>query len=171
MNKKERLKISEFLFSAEEDTVINTLKIVKKSGDAELFNVVLELLNLNTNEKIHGEIVDIINNVKDDKVVPIMINAIKQMRFSKSLHALVTGCWMSGLNYGKYIDIFTDVFINTDFITAFEAFTLIENIEPKNIPPEILEKSYKKLLLAQKEINSDKEQLTNELLNLFDEIK
>lgn len=168
MNEKERQKISEALFSTNENIVIKALEIVEISGDAKLFYFVLELFNMSNNENIKAKIINIINNVKDNNIIPVMINALSKIQYTNSLYTLISSCWMSGLNYGNYIDVFTDIFIKKDFLTAFEAFTLIENTERKNIPLPVLEKSYHELLMAKKNIHIEKQQLCNELINVFE---
>ncbi len=163
-------EITTAIFSQKENKVLKALDIIKKNGDAELFNIILELLNIEENEKIRDKIIDIINNVKLQDVVPVIISAIKEIRFSKSLYILLTSCWMSGLEYEKYIDVFTDIFIISDFLTAFEAFTVIENMDNEKIPSDILEKSYKKLSSEKENIENDKKRISDELINIFEDL-
>ena len=59
-------------------------------------------------------------------------------------------CWESAIDFSEYLDVFVDMLINEDFITALEASTVIENLGGK-IPEE-------KLLAAIKRLETNKDE-------------
>ena len=53
-------------------------------------------------------------------------------------------CWESAIDFSEYLDVFVDMLLNEDFITALEASTVIENLGGK-IPEEKIHIAIKRL--------------------------
>ena len=99
----------------------------------------------------------------------IIINAIENKDFADQLPVLVAACWKNGLNYEEYTETFVQVFIEGDFQLAFDAFTVIDNIE--KIKKQDAERCLIKLRNAFDDINDDKKRLITELINIINDKK
>ncbi|MDP3434327.1 MAG: hypothetical protein Q8T04_15375, partial [Bacteroidota bacterium] len=75
------------------------------------------------------KIAGIFANLKDKDSVPLLIEAIQNQKYAPELKLLVSGCWENGLNYTNYLSLFVDLLIRQDFPVAFEAYTVITNME------------------------------------------
>ncbi len=171
MTKEEILKILEQLFSSDEDEVIYALSVVKEKGNIKLLNVVFQLLNSEISEKVKVKIFDISNNLRDKDSVQLIIDYIENPKFNKHTKDFVLSCWMSSLNYGYHLPVFINVFIEGDFLSAFEAFTVVENIEPNGTTIELVTESINKLESEKNKITDDKKQLYPELLKILNNLK
>lgn len=167
MENKERLIITEHLFSEHKSTVLAALATVKVKGDAELLKSVIQLLHLSDNQSIKSEINDILCSLKQISAVPILIEALQNVNYITIRKEILTGCWMSGLVFRDSLSVFVDIFLETDFLTAFEAFTVIENcFVLENQQASTLE--IEKMNNAFSTINSDKKQIFNDLLKILE---
>jgi hypothetical protein len=87
------------------------------------------MLHQSQNPEIKAKIAGIFANLKDKDSVPLLIEAIKNEKYAPELKQLVSSCWENGLNYTNYLSLFVDLLIRHDFLVAFEAYTVITNME------------------------------------------
>jgi len=166
MNNKELIKN---LQSGKTETVISALKLIASEGNNDLLTEVIKLFHQTTNNTIQQEIIKIIEHLKDPKSVPVIINAIENKDFADQLPVLVAACWKNGLNYEEYTETFVQVFIEGDFQLAFDAFTVIDNLE--EIKQQDAEGCLIKLRNAFDNISDDKKRLITELINIINDKK
>jgi hypothetical protein len=57
------------------------------------------------------------------------MEAIANGKNQRILRDLIESCWQNGLNYSQYLSIFTSLLSHGSDEIAFEAFTVIENLE------------------------------------------
>lgn len=67
-----------------------------------------------------------LNDVKDQSVRPEVIGEIRKEKKPSTLSMLVSSCWQSGLDYSDYSDVFTGIFMNSDYVTAIECLTVLQ---------------------------------------------
>jgi len=166
MNNKELIKD---LQSSKTETVITTLKFIATEGNKELLSEVITLLHQTNNKKIQEEIITILENLKDQKSVPILIEAINDEKYIHELSILVSACWKNGLNYEDYVETFVNVFIDENFQIAFDAFTVIDNMD--KLKENNAGRCLIKIENAIKNISSDKRPLLYELTNIIKDKK
>jgi HEAT repeat protein len=162
MNNKELIKN---LQSSKTETVIATLNFIATEGNKELLPEVMMLLQQTNHKKIQEEIIKILENLKDQKSVPILIEAINDKKNIHKLSFLISACWKNGLNYEDYVETFVNIFIDENFQMAFDAFTVIDNMT--NIREDIADRCLIKLENAIENINSDKRRLLHELIKII----
>ncbi len=105
------------------------LKLVRKKGKIDELSLVCNLLNNSQLESLEPQIIDLISNFKDKKGNEIIVNSISKIREQNgNLRAILQACWQSQLDFRQHLALFADIFIDSDYITALEAFTVIENI-------------------------------------------
>lgn len=66
------------------------------------------------------------NDIKDQSVSSEIITEIRKPFSQATISMLVASCWQSGLNYSQYTDDLVDIFLKSDYITALECLTVIE---------------------------------------------
>jgi hypothetical protein len=159
-------KLKNQLFSANTDEVIATVNTLKEKGNKEYLPLLFELLRLQPEAEIQKEILQLLGSIKDKETIPVFIEAIEDEKFSSIKKTLLNSCWQSGLDFSKYLNTFVDVVINEEWEVAFEAFTVIENLE--NFPPEEEIKNIKLKAARALKISSDqKAYFLEEILKLL----
>ena len=127
-NKKIDLDIVNKLSSNNPDNVSSSLEIIKKKKEVDYFIAVINALSNASDKLIRNLLSNYIFNLKDESVKAIVISLIKDEKNKNILTELVSSCWQSGMNYSDHFVIFTDILIKEDFITAIEAYSVIESM-------------------------------------------
>jgi hypothetical protein len=166
MTNKELIKN---LHSTNQEILINTLKFISTDGNKDIMPEVINLLQQTNSTVIKNEIIKILENLKDPYSAPKLVDAIEDEGYKEELPILVSACWKNGLNYDEYIETFVKIFIRGDFQLAFDAFTVIDNME--KIKGKDADRCLEKLETANEDISNDKRQLFNELTNLIKDKK
>jgi len=114
------------LRSGNRSVILSSLKEVRMEGHVavipELFNLLLD----QEDDQILLETRNILNDLKDPRAAEILAGAINQSSYEEIRSTLVAACWQNGLSYGDYLEEFVEAAIQGDYMTAIEAFTVIE---------------------------------------------
>ena len=84
------------------------------------------LFDNTNNVRIKELIRNFLNDVKDPEVRTEVINEVIKPYKPETISMLVSSCWQSGLDYAEFVNDFTIIFIQGDYLTALECFTVIE---------------------------------------------
>lgn len=122
-------KIKENLFSVNTQTVISAINEIKEKGNKLYIPILFDLLNSKPEKEIEVEIKTLLATVKDKSTAPTFIEAIENAKYKPILKTILTVCWQNGLDFSSYLPVFIDIIIREDWEIAFEAFTIIDNIE------------------------------------------
>jgi len=79
------------------------------------------------NLSLKNQIRDFMNDLKEQSAIPEVIAEIKKDNKPETLRMLISSCWQSGLDYSGYSSDFARFFLDGDFMTAIECFTVIES--------------------------------------------
>jgi len=157
------------LNSADPDKVLESIEELRVSGKTSDIPVLLELLCVTNSPEIKSKIASLFGNLKDKNSVPLMMEAIQNEKYAPVLQQLVSSCWENGLNYSKYISVFVDLLIDKDFLIAFEAYTVITNME-FTIDQALLDIEIEKLDKALHTAASEKKVLMLEVVDFLPSI-
>jgi len=166
MNNKEVIKN---LKSKNQSIILETLAYIKQEGNNEILKEVINLLHSTNDTIIRDEIVDILEHVKEQDSVLTLVQSLENPDYEDILSLLVSACWKNGLDYSASVEIFTDIFIKSDFQLAFDAFTVIDNIE--EIENRIADACIFRLKNTIEDIQDEKKPLYFELIKLIDDKK
>ncbi len=119
------------LQSADSLKVIETLEELRVSGKVSDIPLLIELLHLSSDPEIKSKITDLFANLKESDAIPLIVEAILNQKYSPELKELVACCWENGLDYSNYLTLFVDLLIDSEFLVAFEAYTVIVNMTAK----------------------------------------
>jgi hypothetical protein len=101
--------------------------------------------------------------LKKEKAGDVLLGAIASPKSDGKKHILVAACWESEINFSKYLPFFILLAMSDDYLIALEAITVIENMEGP-FEPEHITEGIKKLKEKQKQLNSEKLVLLNDLI-------
>ena len=124
---RNRLKVQqEALRSGNRPEILAALKEIRSTGKVAILPELLDLLLDQEDEQITGEIIALLNDLKNQEAAGILAGAISNPEYKELSTILVAACWQNGLSYGGYLDTFVEVALDGDYATAIEAFTVIE---------------------------------------------
>ena len=153
------------LRSKNSSEILDTLKYIIKEGNKDILIEVIDLLYKTNETAVRNEVIKIIENLKNQNSVPVIIDAIENPDYRDILIILIASCWKNGLNFNEYITNFTEIFIQSEFLLAFEAFTVIDNID--YIDSQLANTCLLRLESSAEEITEDKEALYYELIDII----
>jgi hypothetical protein len=156
-------KIRENLFSANTDTVIAAIKEIKNRGNKLYIPILFDQLTSIPEREVENEIIDLLATVKNKDVIESYVSALTNEKYKSIKKTILTTCWQNGMDYSNYLPIFVDIIINDNWEVAFEAFTIIDNLEflPEK---EIIESSVIIIEDALKTADEQKTYLLQEVL-------
>jgi hypothetical protein len=114
-------------------------------------------------EQILGEIAGLLNDLKDQEAADLLAAAIANPEYKTIRHTLLAACWQNGLSYGKYLGVFAEVLISADYVTAIEAFTVLEEAIG-DVDAPVREKLASRLKSRLNEMEEIKKPLLSELI-------
>lgn len=153
------------LFSADTNVVLTALNLLKEKGNKEYLPILFELLLSNPEDEIQKEIMKLLGTIKDKDTIPVFVEALQEKKFSAVWKEILTTCWQNGLDFSKDLTIFVDLVIDGEWEVAFEAFTVIENLE--HFPAEEELKEIKlRIARALKSANEQKGYFLEEILKM-----
>jgi hypothetical protein len=162
--------IIEKLFSKNIDEVLFAINKIRHSGNPAILPHVIELLNSEKNIEITSAIIELLNDLKIQAGTLEIIKAIENNKYKSIQKILLVSCWHSGLNYTEHLNFFVDLFVSGNFEIAFEAFTIIENMEG-GVNQEIIEPLIERLKSGVSNLTKEKADLLAELVQVLENIK
>lgn len=156
-------QIKKNLFSANTDIVISAIEAIKKKGNKLYIPILFDLLNSSPEVEIETEIKSLLETVKDKESINAFMRAVEDDKYKPIRKSILIACWQNGLDFSTFLPVFIDLIIKEDWEIAFEAFTVIDNLE--FLPgEEIISKSVGMIMNALPDANEQKGYFLNEIL-------
>lgn len=157
------------LKSPDSEIVLAAIGKVREAGNRLVLGELIDLLHDTTVPEIKKAILHLLSELKDKASIPVLMAAIKDEKYYDERADLLACCWQNGLIYNEYLPDFIDLVIQEDFLNAFEAFTVIENMYGI-VEDEVIEKEIGKIKEALKDASEQKAYLLNGLLTIIRDI-
>lgn len=122
-------QIKKNLFSANTDVVISAIEAIQKRGNKLYIPILFDLLNSSPELEIETEIKNLLGTIKDKEAVNSFLRAIEDEKYKSIRKSILAVCWQNGLDFSTFLPVFIDLIIQEDWEIAFEAFTVIDNLE------------------------------------------
>ena len=126
-NINEKIKLE--LFSADVEVVKMAIEKISNEGNRFYLPLLFDLLNTSPEHDVEVEITKLLGSVKDKESVNSFMRAIENEKYNAIRKTLISSCWQNGLDFSNFMPVFIDLIINDEWEVAFEAFTLIDNLE------------------------------------------
>lgn len=145
--------------------IIQTLNFISNQGSSEIVDHLIDLLHKNKDQQIQAELIHILENIHDQKSVIPITNALKNSKYINERALLLSTCWKNSIKYDEFAELFTDIFIESNFEEAFDAFTVLDNLH--SVSDENITKCILKLESSVEDANDLKKPLFSELIKIF----
>ena len=149
MNKE----IQKLLNSKSSKQINKGIELFGEKGSIKELPLLLSLLNRTDAIDYEKSIVETVSNVKVKEANTVIVDAIfNAKKESVNLTSYMQICWQSTLNFSEHLTLFLEIFIENDYLTALEAFTVIENVWNDYS----YDNEFRQLLLTKLDANIDK---------------
>lgn len=115
---------------------------------------------------LRKKIESFMNDLKDRSVRSEIMTEIRKPFKQSTINMLISSCWQSGMNYSEYTGELVEMFLNGDYATALECFSVLEESVgtlSKTKRKQLISMIEKRPLLPSEE----KTGLTNELISIL----
>jgi hypothetical protein len=120
-------KLSEALKMNNKKLIPEAIDLLRNEQPFEgAVGLLAELYNRTGEDEIRKSIEGFMNDIKDQATAPEIISEIMHGWNPETTRMLVASCWQSGLDYSSYSMEIAEVFFRSDFATALECFTVME---------------------------------------------
>lgn len=122
-------KLRQALNSEDDEVVKDALEKISETGNRFYLPLLFDLLNTMPGHEVEVEIVKLIGSVKSKESVNTFMRAVEDEKYKPIRQKLLTACWQNGLDFSSFLPVFIDLVIAEEWDVAFEAFTVIDNLE------------------------------------------
>lgn len=163
MNQHQKKELIAQIRSGEKANISKAIEVLRHEGDTETLTALLDALYDSENQEISDEIFAFLYDLKSPEALHVLVDFIQNDFDSIWKTELITSIWQAGLDAAEYLSVFVDIVIEDEFLTAFEAVTVIENIQTQ-VPLDILDDNIKKIEASLHVITQDKRTLAESLI-------
>ena len=117
------------LFSSDTNVVVSAIETIERKGNKLYLPMIFDLLNSFPEPEIETEIKNLLGTVKDKEVINSFMRAIENEKYKPIRKTILTACWQNGLDFSTFLPVFVDLIIKEEWEVAFEAFTVVDNLE------------------------------------------
>jgi hypothetical protein len=149
--------------------MIATIHEIRNSGSVRILPYLFELINLKTDARVRNEVLKLLSEIKTREAVPLIVESIDKYDFGEFLPAIIASCWQSGLDFSTHLPVFARLFVQGDYITALESFTVIEE-SIEHCTDEIRTECVRLLNDNKYFVSDEKLPLFHELIKVIEEI-
>ena len=155
------------LWSEEEIVALKTIQRLRSGGNIHYIPELLKLMNNSGKEVIEKELVRFLADIKNPSVKKFLIKGLEDPELSSARGNIVSVCWQSGVDYSQELDLFISLFLNGDYMTALECFTIIEE-SVINMKREDIARVHEQVIIGLEQVSDEKKPLAEELVRLLE---
>ena len=110
-------------------TLTSALKRVRSKGNEKVIPALFKLIEKNEDESIVEEAKKIILELKSTAAIPYLLKELETNKNSEIRELILNSFWQTGFNAHQHMDKFVKAATKGSFMEAFEAYTIIDNLE------------------------------------------
>ena len=126
---------------------------INQEGDISIVPELLDILLQSQDTNIITNLTALLSDVKESDFKTVLMDKLIKAHEGSGKANLLRICWESAIDFSEYLDVFVDMLLHEDFITALEASTVIENLHG-NIPEEKIHIAIERLKSESNEDNA-----------------
>jgi hypothetical protein len=163
-------KLTAKLRSNSEDTVIETLDIIREEGNAKVLPAVLDLLADTDNPEIEAAIIQLLFDLQDEEAVPYLVSALNNQRMKYYYSFLISAFWQSSLDGSDHLTLFVNKAVKGDYMVCLEALTVIENFDTSFDNEEVQHCASMLMEAVEREKVGEKKELLKSMLEVVEQL-
>lgn len=117
------------LQGSDRQTLVAAINEIRNDDITEIIPDLIAFLSRPSEKELHDAVYTLFDELKLISAIPAMMESIGQCADKKVQARLIRSCWYNNLNYAAYLPYFVEIFLHEDFETAYDAFTVIENMQ------------------------------------------
>lgn len=157
------------LQSQNHELVLETIEQLRSSGNLSYLPFLFEILRSSSNTEINSAILKLLADIKHIDIIPQLVTAIQDEKNAEIRKDLVAICWENGLDFCTNLPLFVDLVIDGEFEVAFEAYTVIINMEGK-ITTDMLNSEIEKMEAVLNRLGEQKKQLLIDIIDYLPQL-
>jgi hypothetical protein len=110
-------------------TLTSALKRVRSKGNEKVIPSLFKIIEESTEESIVEESKKIILELKSTAAIPYLLEELENNKNSEIRELVLNSFWQTGFNAHQHMDKFVTAATIGTFMEAFEAYTIIDNLE------------------------------------------
>ena len=167
MEQKLNQDIINKLKSGNTQQIGESLDWLRKEGEAVYLPMLIDSFAKTKNNDVRALFANFLNDIKNEKAVPVFVEAIQQERNQSILQELVSACWQCGLDFSEYHQEFAQLFLTAEFEVGIEVYSVFMNMED-SLRPEQKKAVSKEIKLGIKEMEEVKQKLAFQITDLME---
>jgi hypothetical protein len=168
---KSETKIKELADIFDKDNNIAIAQAIESLRQEKPFEGAIGLLTAFYNKtddfSVRKSIAGFMNDLKDQSACKEVIEQIRKKWKSDTISMLVSSCWQSGLNYSEFSLDLVRIFLESEYVTAIECLTVIEE-SGNNLNKAAKNEIIKMLEESRVTQTTEKQSLTLELISILE---
>ncbi|WP_320053009.1 hypothetical protein [uncultured Acetobacteroides sp.] len=168
---KKLLELVQQLRKEDNEAFKEHIEQVRTSSDIQIIPFLVELL---ADEKVDEEkkeaILSLIMDIKHQDAPKLLVQGIAYLKGTDQLQPYLSALWQNSLSFAPYMDKFVDIALTADYLTAYDAFTVIEN-SCSDATVEMLDAAILKLKSGYATEDESKRPMIQELIKVLEDIK
>lgn len=152
----------------DETIVLKSIEKLRAKGNIKDLAAILDYLINPNHPEVEKALYNFLFDIKVSKAVEPIVAAIQNEKYLPIQKKLIEICWQSNLKFAKHIGLFVDLLIESDFEVAFEALTVIENMD-ELFDPESKEQEMSKLKNAIPTATEDRKSWLHEAFHIIEQ--
>lgn len=174
MEKKKAIKTDKntikILKSGNQKLIELAIEDLKENGNPAYIPFIIEILHNTENEGIKKKILNLLSDLKQRNAIPELMKALQNKKYQKEWNSLIQVCWENGMDYSKFLHIFTNLAISGDFMTALDSCTVITEMTGE-ISETTYQKESRKIKEALLTEKSKKKEILQDILEYLPKLK
>ena len=162
-------QIVQGLQSEDDSAVLKAIKKARSKGTEKVIPAMFEVYANSKNSSVKEAVTKLLQELKSTSAIDPLIDQLSSPHENCRILAL-SAIWNSGLNVNDYIDEIVQTVNNGDFQEAFEALTIIENLEPPFDEEVILNSQLMLNQYFNKNTPAEKDSLVKEIASIINRI-
>jgi hypothetical protein len=147
--------------------VIPVLNHLRQSVHASVYlEEIFNLLYQTNDSETKREISLFLNDIKDPASIPKIISVLNDKKYKPVWSIITAACWQSGLDFSKNMDTFIRLLLEEDYLTALEAFSVIEQ-SYQHLDEKKLKSYRQKLIKGFEVVDKEKAPLVREMIKIM----
>ena len=168
---KKLLELVQQLRKEDNEAFKEHIEQIRTSSDIQIIPFLVELL---AEERVDDEkkeaILTLIMDIKHHDAPKLLVQGIEKLKGTDQLQPYLSALWQNSLSFAPYIDTFVDIALTADYLTAYDAFTVIEN-SCSEASDETLDAAILKLKNGYAAEDESKKPMILELIKVLEDIK